>query len=86
MRFTSRISLMLLVAFAHIGEGRFSLQKAPSSGVTERRLPGSMHGKRGASGIYKDMLLRNIYTHSFLDSSGALIRAATCKFCFFPHN
>lgn len=79
MRFTSLVSLVLLVVFAAIGDCKLGQQGSPSAGLTEPRSLRSMNGKRGSDGIYKDMLLRNIYTHSFWDSSGALNRAATCK-------
>lgn len=81
MRFASLVSLVLLVAFAAIGDCKSDHQGSPSTGVTEHRSLGSMDAKRSSEGTYKNMLLRNIYTHSFRDSSGTLKRAATCKSC-----
>lgn len=78
MRFTSLASLALLAAFVATCDCKFGQQGSYSAGFTESHSLVSMSGKRSSNGIYKDMLLRNIYTHSFWDSSGALKRAATC--------
>jgi hypothetical protein len=69
------------MAFAVIGDCKPGHQTSPSTSVTERRSPGSAIGRRSTASTYKDMLLGDINTHSFLDNSGALSRAATCKFC-----
>jgi hypothetical protein len=79
MRFTSFLSLVLLMAFAAIGDCKPGHQKIPSNSVTGPRSPGSAIESRDTGSMYKDMLLRNIYTHSFLDKSGTLNRATTCK-------
>lgn len=79
MRSTSLLPLVLFMAFAAIGDCQPGHQKSPSTGVTEPRSPGSAKGRRSTASRFKDMLLRDIYTHSFLDNFGALNRTATCK-------
>jgi hypothetical protein len=81
MRFASILSLMLFLTFAAIGDCQFGLQKSPFTGITKPHSRGSAKGRRSTAFTFKDMLLGDIYTHSFLDNSGALNRAATCKSC-----
>jgi len=77
MWFASLVSLVLFIAFAATGDSQTGHQGSPSTGVTRPGALGSMNGKRSSNDIYKDMLLRNIYTHSSWDSYGTLKRAAT---------
>jgi hypothetical protein len=79
MRVTFVVSLLLLVAFAAIGECKLGQQGSYSIGFAKPRSVGSRYGKRSSAGIYKDMLLHNVYTRSSRDSSGALKHAVACK-------
>jgi len=67
------------MAFAVIGDCKPSYETSLSTGVTEPRSPRSAARRRSTASTFKDMLLSNIYTHSFLDKSGALNSATTCK-------
>ena len=82
MHFTSLLSFVLLTGLVAVGNCGFGHHKASLNSITDGHSRGNAIGSRSIASTYQDMLLRDISSRSFLDSSGARSRKLTCKSLF----